>query len=200
VQYTRNSKVSITFIDNKFSKKIKGYIMNKRIIVGSIAVFVLVSGVFVVMNNNDDSSSSPEATNNVAAQFETTTEQGIAQAEESVETNTTTEKIATSGSYVNYSSTAVAEATGTERVLFFHAEWCSTCKFFENSIKTTGVPEGITILQADFDNDTDLKARYGVNVQSTFVLIDENGEVVKTWPFASGLRSAQDLYDAVEEA
>lgn len=104
---------------------------------------------------------------------------------------------AVDGAYVEYSEEAFASAAGTDRIVFFHAEWCSTCKFFESDIMKTGVPQGVTVLEVDYDTNQELKDKYNVTVQSTFVLLDETGEVVRTWPFASGLKSAQDLFDAV---
>lgn len=99
--------------------------------------------------------------------------------------------------YVDFSEETLLATADTKRIVFFHADWCSTCTFFEKQIKEQGVPENVTILKANYDRELELKSRYGVTVQSTFVLLDENGEVERTWPFASGLRSIQDLYTAV---
>lgn len=99
--------------------------------------------------------------------------------------------------YVVYDESVLASTAGTKRVLFFHATWCSTCNEFERQIKKSGVPEGLTIIKADYDSDFELRKRYKVNVQSTFVLLDENDEVVQRWPFGSGLKDISDLYEQV---
>jgi len=82
-------------------------------------------------------------------------------------------------------------------VVFFHAPWCSTCNYFEGQIEEQGVPDNVTILKVDYDSETELKKKYGVNIQSTFVQLDANGAVVKTWPFARGLSGIQDLYNQI---
>jgi len=163
--------------------------MNKAI-VGIIAAVLVAGAGFFVLNSSEDES-------NVSTNTAPATSQEAAPSNANIPPSEI--QTVSADNYVAYSDTALADSEGTERVLFFHAEWCSTCKFYEADIKESGVPEGITIIQASFEDD-ELKAKYGVNVQSTFVLLDENGEVQKTWPFASGLRSASDLYAAVLEA
>jgi len=164
--------------------------MNKVIVGIVAAVLVAGVGVFVLDSNENETDVSTNTTQTSSSE----------PAAESSEDSPPTEiQTVSAANYVEYSDTALADAEGTDRVLFFHAEWCSTCKFYEADIKESGVPEGITIIQASYEDD-ELKAKYGVNVQSTFVLLDKNGEVQKTWPFASGLGSASDLYEAVLEA
>jgi len=43
------------------------------------------------------------------------------------------------------------------------------------------IPENLTILKADFDSDLELRKKYGVVAQHTFVVVDENGEEIKKW-------------------
>lgn len=87
------------------------------------------------------------------------------------QSNETTER------YVQYSENSIAEAEG-EVVLFFHASWCPQCVQLETDLKQSGVPEGYTFIEVDFDNSLELRQRYGVTVQTTLVLIDENEEEV----------------------
>lgn len=84
-----------------------------------------------------------------------------------------------SAQYVEYSADAFASHTG-KQVLFFHAEWCPTCRNWEAKIKKelSNLPDGTHIVQADYDAESELKKKYGVTVQSTAVFIDENGEMV----------------------
>ena len=167
--------------------------MNK--IVMAIVVLVLIASAGFVIMSGDNAmtvADSAQQTNSLDSAAQPAQESASTAAEPAEQAST-----ASDGEYIDFSEQALADASGNQRVVFFHAEWCSTCKFFENQIKSAGVPSGITILEADYDNDTELKAKYGVSVQSTFVLLDDSGEVAQTWPFASGLRSAQDLYDAV---
>lgn len=158
------------------------------ILVGLFAVLVI--GVFVVINNSEteDNAESLSPINSQSSDSES-----------SPATSGSANLAISDQNYIEYSPDALKDTDNaeTKRVLFFHAEWCSTCKFFESDIMEVGIPEGLVIIEADYDNETELKQQYGVSVQSTFVLIDANGEILKTWPFASGLSSAQDLYSAI---
>ncbi len=64
---------------------------------------------------------------------------------------------------------------GTKVVYFFHAAWCPDCRATEESLTKDGVPDGLTVVKVDYDTATDLKAKYGITQQHTFVLIDKDG-------------------------
>lgn len=82
------------------------------------------------------------------------------------------------GSYVTYADFVNDPDSyqGTDVVLFFHASWCSTCHTAEESIESTGVSDGLTIVKVDYDSSQDLKQQYGVTLQHTFIQIDEDGQ------------------------
>lgn len=89
------------------------------------------------------------------------------------------------GSYVDYSPTAVATATqnGGKAVLFFHASWCPTCKVAnqEFTSKAAQIPAGVTVIKTDYDSSTELKKKYGVTYQHTFVQVDSAGNELAKW-------------------
>lgn len=88
------------------------------------------------------------------------------------------------GAYVPYSSGLAASAAQTGKaVLFFRASWCPTCKALDSDIRArlAEIPEGLTILDVDYDRETELKQRYGVTYQHTFVQIDAQGSAVHKW-------------------
>jgi thiol-disulfide isomerase/thioredoxin len=62
-------------------------------------------------------------------------------------------------------------------VLFFHAPWCPTCRAAEKDVlaRTADLPAGLVIVKVDYDGATELKQRYGVTRQSTFVQVDGEG-------------------------
>ena len=93
-------------------------------------------------------------------------------------TDADTTKVAP-GSYVEYADYVnnPDQYEGTDVVLFFHAAWCSTCHAAEQSIESTGVSDGLTIVKVDYDSSQDLKQQYGVTLQHTFIQIDDNGEL-----------------------
>ncbi|MGL4339562.1 MAG: thioredoxin family protein [Rhodoglobus sp.] len=82
---------------------------------------------------------------------------------------------ASAGQYLDYNDTVIADSEGT-RLLFFHAPWCPQCRSLESDIETEGVPSGITIIKVDYDSSQDLRQRYGVTQQTTFVEVNSAGE------------------------
>ena len=75
-----------------------------------------------------------------------------------------------------------AAYSGTRVVLFFHAPWCPSCRANEKDIQARvaagSLPPGLTIVKVDYDSSTQLKARYGVRQQDTFVQVDAAGNAV----------------------
>jgi thiol-disulfide isomerase/thioredoxin len=89
------------------------------------------------------------------------------------------------GSYISYES---YESTSdlyenSEVILFFNASWCSTCKVARDNFEASldQIPADLAIVVVDFDNSDDLRKRYGVTLQHTFVQIDSNGDALKKW-------------------
>lgn len=99
---------------------------------------------------------------------------------------------AAAGSWIDYAAwdadrTAYAD---TEVVLFFHADWCPSCRDTAASLDTDGVPDGLTVVKVDFDTATDLRQKYAVTVQHTFVHIDPDGTALDRW---SGSATGADI-------
>lgn len=85
--------------------------------------------------------------------------------------------------YIAYSETKYKELLGKEPfAIFFHAPWCPVCKGLEKDINAelSQFPKGVNILKADFDTETELRFKYDIGSQSTFVIVDGKGEYVKT--------------------
>lgn len=89
------------------------------------------------------------------------------------------------GAYKDYSAATVSaeQAEGQKVVLFFHAPWCPFCRAADSAFqaKLDQVPDGVTILKTDYDSNTELKQKYGVTYQHTFVQIDNDGNQVTKW-------------------
>lgn len=87
--------------------------------------------------------------------------------------------------YVDYSPAALADAQANGRaVIFFYAVWCPTCNALNNELNSGGLgnlPSDVTILKADYDNENDLKQKYGIGVQHSLVQVDDNGNEVTKW-------------------
>lgn len=85
------------------------------------------------------------------------------------------------GRYESYEPGRVSAKGYSQTILFFHASWCPECRAFEAAINSSTIPAGTQILKVDYDNSTELKQKYGVTLQSTFVSVDSNGELVSKW-------------------
>ena len=84
------------------------------------------------------------------------------------------------GEYVPYDHIELAHASG-RKILFFHAEWCPQCRQLDTDIKKQGVPGNTIIFKVDYDTATDLRQAYGVTLQTTFVEVDDKGQLVKKY-------------------
>lgn len=81
------------------------------------------------------------------------------------------------GAYRDYSPEA-ASSTTSQAVLFFYAPWCAQCRSIEKGIVEQGVPSGYDIFKVDYDSNQELREKYEIAIQSTFVRINESGEEI----------------------
>jgi thiol-disulfide isomerase/thioredoxin len=93
--------------------------------------------------------------------------------------------------YEAYSPEKLANAEAGNVVLFFRAGWCPTCRTVDADIKANmnNIPANLTILDVDYDKSSDLKKKYGVTTQHTFVQVDSKGNLIKKWMGGSTLAS-----------
>lgn len=85
--------------------------------------------------------------------------------------------------YLPYSQESYDSFLASEPfALFFHAEWCPTCRAMEEAIldEMDTFPEGTKILKVNYDTETELKTTYEITSQSTVVIVDKEGTAVKT--------------------
>ncbi len=85
------------------------------------------------------------------------------------------------GRYQPYDEQSVAATGYNETILFFHASWCPECRAFEQAIEQSDIPDGVQILKLNYDSEIELRQKYGVTLQSTFVSVDNSGEKISTW-------------------
>lgn len=87
--------------------------------------------------------------------------------------------------YVEYSDAAFTKASKNGNTLLFFAAtlWCNSCSALDDEIKerSNTIPDGITILKVDYDNDRATSTKYGVTQQHTLVYLDANGNEIKRW-------------------
>ncbi len=84
---------------------------------------------------------------------------------------------------------------GQTKVLFFHASWCPVCRKADDTLRGIynqwdgsdlsfdelhALLPQYSVYKVDYDTEADLKAKYGVTYQHTFVLVDGQGNALKT--------------------
>lgn len=68
-------------------------------------------------------------------------------------------------------------------ILYFHATWCPTCQATMLSFEARWpeVRPGLTLVIADYDSETELKTRYGVTYQNTYVQVAPDLSRIQVW-------------------
>jgi len=146
--------------------------MNKNLIIASVVIVIalLVIAGFYIFSNN---STGLDYDNSMM------TEEEIISGDNMSDESTVMEE----SRYIEYSPEKFAQASNKKRVYFFHASWCPTCKVAneEFSANPNGIPEDIVLFKTDYDTETELKRKFGITYQHTFVFVDENGKEIKKW-------------------
>lgn len=83
--------------------------------------------------------------------------------------------------YRPYDESLMRAASGSQILLFFHASWCPTCQNFEKQILSTELPKDVVIFKVNYDNADELKKKYSVLSQSTWVQVDREWNMYKRW-------------------
>ena len=76
-----------------------------------------------------------------------------------------------------------ARAAGQPVVVYFHADWCPTCRVQQPIVARLAVEpqfKPVTIFEADFDTETALEKTLKVGQQSTFVVFSHGHEVSRS--------------------
>jgi len=168
--------------------------MNQKLIIGIVAIVIIAGGVAIYSSNSSktqimEKGATAQKEKNAAPVAE---KEAMMKKDEVAITDKKTEgamangaqAMMKTGAYVEYASEKIAMASANyDVVLFFRASWCPTCKAVDEDIKShlKDIPESLTILDVNYDNSTDLKKKYGVTYQHTFVQVDAQGNLIKKW-------------------
>lgn len=77
---------------------------------------------------------------------------------------------------------AKMHAHNNPTVLFFYADWCPTCRAELKKIESgQSILKNITVIIVNYDKSKELKRKYGVTYQHTYVQIDRDGESIALW-------------------
>ncbi len=87
------------------------------------------------------------------------------------------------GAYEVYAPEKLSRADFGDVVLFFRASWCPSCKALDTNIRANqgSIPNGVTILDVNYDDSSAMKQKYGVTYQHTLVQVDKGGTLIKKW-------------------
>lgn len=171
--------------------------MQKNLLKYVLIIVATLVIILIILKIATDSIKAPgveDSTRNQAnptSQQEDTTKTQIPTAQAS-------EEATAKGMYVDYTAEVLAAALEKKRVLFFYANWCPSCRQQDTNLQLSAaqIPPGLAIFKVDYDSETGLRQKYGVTLQHTFVLIDENGNELKQW---NTLYSAYDLQSIIEQ-
>lgn len=167
--------------------------MNKNVLIIVLAVFFVAGGGAILTQINQDESTTEQSN---TAQTNNSTTTPSSQTESSDMPLEEERSHSTHGSYVTLADyTANPEKYSENRkVHFFHASWCPNCQAIDKTLTQddSNIPAGVTIIKTDFDKETDLRQKYGVTLQYTFVEVDKDGNELKQW-------SAPTINDVYEE-
>jgi thiol-disulfide isomerase/thioredoxin len=162
--------------------------MNKKslvIVTVIVGLFLIGGGVFAYSNNqNNNAEQEKMATENTSMMKKD--EPAMTTKNDQMTKDTSMSK---SGSYVTlaeYTNDPSKYADST-KVYFFHASWCPICQGIDKEINmdTSKIPAGVTVIKADFDSSTELRKKYGVTTQYTFIQVDNNGNETGQWSATS---------------
>jgi thiol-disulfide isomerase/thioredoxin len=161
--------------------------MNKTMI-SIVAALVILGGgaaAFVATRGNESSNNQAQTSKSTGDAMEKKDSEVMEKTDEAMEKHDDTAMMKKAESY-----TTLAEFEGhkdnyndQKKVLFFHASWCPICKSIDEDITsdTSQIPSGTSFIKTDFDTSTELRQKYGVTTQYTFVQIDNNGNEIAQW-------------------
>ncbi|MFW5702920.1 MAG: thioredoxin family protein [Candidatus Dojkabacteria bacterium] len=164
---------------------------NNTIAFSLIAVFVMAvmaATVFLLMQGSEESSENESSTSRTEQETANNTQTGEPSGNE--DRQTTAGMGDSSGVYTDYSPELVSSEAYANRIIFFKSDWCPTCSVLDRDIKENlaDIPQGTIILEADYDDETELRREYGVTTQHTLILVDQNGDEIKKWAGSFNLK------------
>ena len=162
---------------------------NSRSLIARLAVPLAATALLLTACGSSTASdeSEPAAATSAAAEPMESTESDDMESEDmtDMESEAAQPAAAASGAYITlaeYEGSKDMYAQG-DVVLFFAADWCSTCQEATENLEAdpAAIPAGLAIVRVDYDNSDELKQKYGVTVQHTFVQVDADGNELAKW-------------------
>jgi len=167
--------------------------MNHKTIQIILIIAIVILGGYTITKNFLNTSQNTEREVAIS-------QEAVSQNAKRVENETSLEENYQIKTIIPYSreSQAAALENGKKVVLFFHAGWCPYCIEAEKDINENPqkIPEEVTILKIDYDTQSELKKKYHITTQDTFIQINQNEEIVAQW--VSGGRGVVGLLQYIQ--
>lgn len=154
--------------------------MKKIFLLISTIIVVIIGGIAAyTINKNANVNENSNASDDIIIE-ENSNVNRMVNAGDGTEKNQDTPS---AGTYITYSAAAYESAKQYTRVLYFHATWCPDCRVINAEFESDSdkIPANVTVLKTDYDTETELKKKYGVTYQHTFVQVDANGDAITKW-------------------
>ncbi len=164
--------------------------MDKKIMIGILALVVILGGVYVATRSSEDDKMMMDkkmAEDKMMKEDAMKKDEAMKKDSAMMENDKMMAKddamIMKGGQYIAYDAAKLAFAKEGKVVLFFNASWCPTCKAIDADIKASlsDIPANTLIMSVDYDSSKDLKIKYGVTTQHTFVQVDADGNSLNKW-------------------
>jgi len=140
---------------------------NKLLIL--IIVIIIGGGILIALKNKNNTNIIPEV-NKTVSETEIMVDEKMG------------DEMA-SANYLDYDINKFADNNGKKRILYFHADWCPTCRPLNIEFQQRGdeLPKDVVVFKVNYDKETQLKTKYAIPYQHTFVQVDENEDALKKW-------------------
>jgi thiol-disulfide isomerase/thioredoxin len=160
-----------------------------KIIGAVIAAVVLVSGIGYLVNSQmttqkakDDSAMTKK--NEDAAMMKKNEDAAMmkkTEGEAMMKKEGDSMTMAKAGFFGTYAPNLLTSTAGHKNILFFSATWCPTCQATNKDIQANldKIDPKLHLLSVDYDTNQELRTKYGVTMQHTFVEVDATGNLVK---------------------
>jgi thiol-disulfide isomerase/thioredoxin len=159
---------------------------------GTIAQNLLIRAYLVKMIKDVTVTTDTKKVETVKKEDKMMKDEAMVKKEDSVIMKKDEAMVKIAGSYSAYSSSAVTAALAAKKnvVLFFHASWCPSCKEANANFLKETAPANTAVFKVDYDTSKDLKVKYGVTSQHTFVSLNADETLKKK---SSGAKNFVDL-------
>lgn len=158
-------------------------------IIGSLTAAVIAAGVLTACGPNDKKddggSMSPAMSSDATSPEPAMSHEAMSPSAMGSEPAMSHDKMMSQGRFISHDEYRTDSEKKGERksILFFNATWCPSYQAITKALKEdpSRIPDGTDIVSVDYDTNTELRQKYGVTTQHTFVQVDDEGNAVRTW-------------------